>query len=137
MCPNPKLHSSLDSFGLNLNPLLHFSSGSILDFFGLSAKDLPTLRLVNLADEMAKYKPDATEINADNIKTFVKSFLDGSLKVSGVAFPLLAAHPLLLTPFSLCFLLLFFSPVFLSFLSLMAAPPHDSGHTGGLGQEPC
>ena len=54
----------------------------ISEFFGIDAKEIPTVRLINLADDdMTKYKPQTTELTADNVKTFVQDVLDGSLKV--------------------------------------------------------
>ncbi|XP_068672295.1 protein disulfide-isomerase 2-like [Montipora foliosa] len=53
----------------------------ISEFFGIDAKEIPTVRLINLADDdMTKYKPQTTELTADNVKTFVQEVLDGGLK---------------------------------------------------------
>lgn len=53
----------------------------ILEFFGMKKTDVPAMRLIKLEDEMTKYKPDQPEINADNVRNFVQSFVDGKLKV--------------------------------------------------------
>lgn len=53
----------------------------ILDFFGIKADDLPAVRLIVLGEDMIKYKPESTDITADNVKSFVQTFLDGKLKV--------------------------------------------------------
>lgn len=42
----------------------------------------PTVRLIKLDDDMLKYKPEATEITAENIKAFLNDFFDGKLSVS-------------------------------------------------------
>ncbi|CAD7080416.1 unnamed protein product [Hermetia illucens] len=52
----------------------------IFEFFGMSKDEVPTLRLIKLEDDMAKYKPDFKDLTADNIKEFVQQFLDGKLK---------------------------------------------------------
>lgn len=55
----------------------------ISEFFGIDAKEIPTVRLINLADDdMTKYKPETTELATDNIKAFVTSVLEGKLKVT-------------------------------------------------------
>lgn len=55
----------------------------ISEFFGIDAKEIPTVRLINLAeDDMTKYKPETKELTTENIKTFVSDVLDGKLKVT-------------------------------------------------------
>ena len=51
-----------------------------MEFFGLKAADAPTVRLIKLDGDMTKYVSEAKEITKENIDTFVKSYLDGSLK---------------------------------------------------------
>lgn len=52
----------------------------ILEFFGLNKDDCPTVRLINLGEDMTKYKPGAIALNADGISAFVQDFKDGKLK---------------------------------------------------------
>ena len=52
----------------------------ILEFFGMKKDELPAMRLIHLEEEMTKYKPASAELNSDNMKAFVQSYLDGSLK---------------------------------------------------------
>lgn len=52
----------------------------ILEFFGLKKDECPSIRFVALDEDMVKYKPDFTEITADNLSNFVQSVLDGKIK---------------------------------------------------------
>lgn len=53
----------------------------ILEFFGITESDLPTYRVISLAENMVKYKPDeGAKIDAENIKQFVGDFLAKKLK---------------------------------------------------------
>jgi len=52
----------------------------IMEFFGLKAEEVPAVRLITLAEDMTKYKPTSTGIDADTIKSFAQDFLDGKLK---------------------------------------------------------
>ena len=55
----------------------------ISEFFGIDAKEIPTVRLINLAaDDMTKYKPETPELTTENVKDFVQKVLDGTLKVT-------------------------------------------------------
>ena len=55
----------------------------ISEFFGIDAKEIPTVRLINLAeDDMTKYKPETKELTSENVKAFVSDVLDGKLKVT-------------------------------------------------------
>ena len=55
----------------------------ISEFFGINSKEVPTVRLINLAeDDMTKYKPETNDLSTDNIKAFVSGVLDGKLKVT-------------------------------------------------------
>jgi len=52
----------------------------ILEFFGLSSDETPALRFINLGDDMTKYKPETDSLEAEDIKSFVNSILDGTAK---------------------------------------------------------
>jgi len=52
----------------------------ILEFFGMKKEEVPSMRLIRLEDDMAKYKPKDAELSPANIKSFVQDFLDGKLK---------------------------------------------------------
>jgi len=52
----------------------------ILEFFGLKKEDCPTVRLINLGEEMTKYKPETVNLLPEGLNAFVQSFMDGTLK---------------------------------------------------------
>lgn len=52
----------------------------ILEFFGMKKEETPAARLIKLEEDMAKYKPESSDLTADNMKNFVQDFLDGKLK---------------------------------------------------------
>ena len=52
----------------------------ILEFFGMKEEELPGMRMIKLADDMAKYKPESNSLDEANIRSFVQAFLDGTLK---------------------------------------------------------
>merc|ERR1712183_1236334 len=52
----------------------------ILEFFGITEKELPTFRAIKLGEDMAKFMPDDDTIELENIKAFVAKFLAGELK---------------------------------------------------------
>lgn len=52
----------------------------ILEFFGMKKEEIPSMRLIKLEDDMAKYKPKDAELSPENIKSFVEAFLEGKLK---------------------------------------------------------
>lgn len=55
-------------------------SGRILEFFGIKKDDCPTVRYINLGQDMTKYKPDFTDITIENLNTFVSDTLSGKVK---------------------------------------------------------
>lgn len=52
----------------------------ILEFFGLKKEECPTVRLINLGEDMTKYKPETVNLLPEGITAFVQSYLDGGLK---------------------------------------------------------
>jgi len=52
----------------------------ITEFFGLQKDDFPAVRLISLADQLVKYKPDISELNPEKLKVFIDDFLAGKLK---------------------------------------------------------
>jgi len=52
----------------------------ILEFFGMKEEELPGMRLIQLAEDMAKYKPADGSLEEANMKSFVDDFLAGKLK---------------------------------------------------------
>jgi protein disulfide-isomerase A1 len=54
----------------------------ILEFFGMKKEEIPSMRLIRLEEDMAKYKPEKSDLSKENIQSFVQDFMDGKLKVS-------------------------------------------------------
>ena len=52
----------------------------ILEFFGMKEDEVPGMRLIKLAEDMAKYKPEDSSITDSNIRSFVEEFLADKLK---------------------------------------------------------
>lgn len=52
----------------------------ILEFFGMKKEEIPAMRIIQLQEDMAKFKPEKADLSADNIEAFVQKFLDGKLK---------------------------------------------------------
>lgn len=52
----------------------------ILEFFGMKKEEVPALRIIKLEEDMAKYKPETSDLTAEAIQGFVQKFIDGSLK---------------------------------------------------------
>jgi len=52
----------------------------ILEFFGLKKEECPTFRLIQLEEDMTKFKPTDTSITTDNVKQFVQDVIDGKIK---------------------------------------------------------
>ncbi|PAA62369.1 hypothetical protein BOX15_Mlig005000g2 [Macrostomum lignano] len=52
----------------------------VLEFFGLKKEDCPVIRLIDLKDDMLKYKPNFTDITEANINALVQGVLDGTIK---------------------------------------------------------
>lgn len=52
----------------------------IFEFFGMSKEEVPTIRLIRLEEDMAKYKPDSNDLSESTIKDFLQRFTEGKLK---------------------------------------------------------
>uniref|UniRef100_A0A1A9Z391 Protein disulfide-isomerase n=1 Tax=Glossina pallidipes TaxID=7398 RepID=A0A1A9Z391_GLOPL len=52
----------------------------IFEFFGMSKEEVPTVRLIKLEEDMAKYKPESNDLSAEVIKDFLQKFMNGMLK---------------------------------------------------------
>ncbi|KOC63946.1 Protein disulfide-isomerase [Habropoda laboriosa] len=52
----------------------------ILEFFGIKKNEVPAMRLTKFERDMAKYKPEKSEITSENILEFVTAFVEGKLK---------------------------------------------------------
>lgn len=52
----------------------------ILEFFGMTKEDVPGYRLIDLADDMTKFKPSTLDFAEDQMEAFVEGVLSGSEK---------------------------------------------------------
>lgn len=52
----------------------------ILEFFGMKKEEVPSMRIIQLQEDMAKYKPEKDDLGPEAIEAFVQKFLDGKLK---------------------------------------------------------
>jgi len=52
----------------------------IVEFFGMKDDELPGMRIIKLAEDMAKYKPVDGTLEEASIRSFVSDFLEGKLK---------------------------------------------------------
>ncbi|XP_075225832.1 protein disulfide isomerase [Lycorma delicatula] len=52
----------------------------ILEFFGMKKDEIPAMRIIKMAEDMAKYKPEKQDFSAEYLKNFVEQFIDGKLK---------------------------------------------------------
>nr|BAN20182.1 protein disulfide isomerase [Riptortus pedestris] len=60
----------------------------ILEFFGLSAEQVPTMRIIRLEEEMLKYKPESDDLSEEKVEGFVQNYVDGKLKEHLLSQPL-------------------------------------------------
>merc|ERR1719445_1185340 len=51
-----------------------------MEFFGMEESELPSMRIIKLEEDMSKFKPDSTELSDANIRSFIKAYLEGSIK---------------------------------------------------------
>ena len=59
-------------------------SERVTSFFNIEEDDAPTARIINLEEDMKKFIPDFEGLDGDKIKAWIKSYLDGELKVKSV-----------------------------------------------------
>lgn len=52
----------------------------ILEFFGMRKDEVPSMRIIKLEEDMAKFRPENDDLAADNLQAFVQKFIDGKLK---------------------------------------------------------
>merc|ERR1711992_288225 len=50
------------------------------EFFGMEESELPSMRFIRLEEDMSKYRPESTELSDANMRSFIKQYMDGSLK---------------------------------------------------------
>jgi len=52
----------------------------VMEFFGLSDKDVPTYRIIKMSENMAKFKPEDDDLSADGVTKFAQGVLGGVIK---------------------------------------------------------
>ncbi|XP_053684051.1 protein disulfide-isomerase [Sabethes cyaneus] len=52
----------------------------ILEFFGMKKDEVPSMRIIHLEQEMAKYKPETNDLSPEKVEEFVQNFFDGKVK---------------------------------------------------------
>merc|ERR1712165_401256 len=52
----------------------------IIEFFGMKEDELPGMRIIKLAEDMAKFQPPVAGLAEADIRSFVSDFLEGKLK---------------------------------------------------------
>ncbi|XP_043284274.1 protein disulfide-isomerase [Venturia canescens] len=52
----------------------------ILEFFGMKKDQVPSMRIIKLEEDMAKYKPAKPELTSENIKNFVDAVQGGTIE---------------------------------------------------------
>ena len=60
------------------------SSDRVVEYFGINDKDVPTCRIINLEEDMQKFVPPFKGLDAEEMKKWVASYLEGNLKVRWV-----------------------------------------------------
>jgi len=54
-------------------------NGRVLEFFGLKAEDCPAVRLIQMGDSMAKFKPETDDLTTDAFNAFIKGVEAGTI----------------------------------------------------------
>jgi len=54
--------------------------GRILEFFGMDKKEVPGVRIIQLEEDMAKYKPEMKDLSTESLSEAVENFFAGKLK---------------------------------------------------------
>ena len=50
-----------------------------MEFFGLSGDDVPTYRVIKMAENMAKFKPEEQDLSAEAVTKFAQGVLSGEV----------------------------------------------------------
>ncbi|CAB4062342.1 PDIA1 [Lepeophtheirus salmonis] len=51
----------------------------VIDYLGLKKDKMPTMRIIQMKDEIWKFKPDDTTVAKDNIQKFIDEYLEGKI----------------------------------------------------------
>jgi protein disulfide-isomerase A1 len=53
----------------------------VIEFLGLKDEKMPTMRIIQMKEDIIKYKPESTDIEEENINKFVKDYVDGKVPI--------------------------------------------------------
>lgn len=53
-----------------------------MEFFGITVADCPDYRIIKMDEDMAKYKPDSKDLDAESVAAFTRKVLEGQASVS-------------------------------------------------------
>ena len=54
----------------------------VIEFLGLKEEKMPTMRIIQMQEDVIKYKPESTEIEEENIKNFVTDYVAGKVPIN-------------------------------------------------------
>merc|ERR1719210_1540774 len=52
----------------------------ILEFFGMKPEDCPTFRVINMGDDMPKFRPESSDLSTAAVQKFVEDVVAGKVK---------------------------------------------------------
>ena len=53
----------------------------VVEFLGLKDDKMPTARIIQMKDDIIKYKPESTEIEEENVRKFIEDYLEDKVPI--------------------------------------------------------
>lgn len=53
----------------------------IIEYLGLKGEPIPNLRIIQMQEDVVKYRPESLEVSEDNLRSFVQDHLDGKVPI--------------------------------------------------------